>query len=341
MVSKCDLQITAKMHAFSMLLVLFLPAKGLSVSTRRPPSIYLQPEENVYYKQGESVQLPCKADGDPRPTYRWKKNGIHLNFGNTVVHFVQLLNEGTLVINASEAKDEGIYQCIADNDYGTSVSTKINLRMGKLDDFMAAFPVTHTPRLGESVILNCIPPTSYPPAAVQWVLATPEGHVEPVIYDNRILTDLDGRLYITNVQERDRQGDKAYVCMATNYFMRRNTYDKANFIIPSGTKPDWEEDPKDVETSAGTSATFICKANGFPEPNIAWFINGIKLEESTVPIIQSGRFVKPDAYNITFVQLNNHDNLVVQCNASNVYGYVFADVYLSVLENRLGPIIVG
>lgn len=60
--------------------------------------------------------------------YRWKKNGIHLNFGNTVVHFVQLLNEGTLVINASEAKDEGIYQCIADNDYGTSVSTNINFR---------------------------------------------------------------------------------------------------------------------------------------------------------------------------------------------------------------------
>lgn len=45
-------------------------------------------------------------------------------------------------------------------------------------------------------------------------------------------------------------------------------------------KPDWEEEPKDVETSAGTSATFICKANGFPEPNIAWFINGIKLEGS-------------------------------------------------------------
>lgn len=45
-----------------------------------------------------------------------------------------------------------------------------------------------------------------------------------------------GRLYITNVQEQDRQGDKAYVCVATNYFMRRNTYDKSNFIIPRGSK---------------------------------------------------------------------------------------------------------
>uniref|UniRef100_K1PUI2 Uncharacterized protein n=1 Tax=Magallana gigas TaxID=29159 RepID=K1PUI2_MAGGI len=107
------------------------------------------------------------------------------------------------------------------------------LKMGKLDDFMAALPLTHTPRLGESVELNCIPPPSYPPAELQWVLVTPEGHVEPVNYDNRIL---DGRLYITNVQEQDRQEDKAYVCLATNYFMRRNTYDKANFIIPSGSE---------------------------------------------------------------------------------------------------------
>jgi hypothetical protein len=47
---------------------------------------------------------------------------------------------------------------------------------------------------------------------------------------------LTGRLYINNVQEIDQQNGKAYVCMAINYFMRRNTYDKANYIIPRGSK---------------------------------------------------------------------------------------------------------
>lgn len=46
----------------------------------------------------------------------------------------------------------------------------------------------------------------------------------------------------------------------------------------TSAKPYWEEEPKDVETSVGASTTFICKAKGYPEPKIAWFVNGIKLE---------------------------------------------------------------
>lgn len=58
----------ALIYQFLLVLTILSLNLGFNVSTRRPPSIYLQPEENVYYKQGESVQLPCKADGDPRPT---------------------------------------------------------------------------------------------------------------------------------------------------------------------------------------------------------------------------------------------------------------------------------
>lgn len=59
-------------------------------------------------------------------------------------------------------------------------------------------------------------------------------HIDPNIKLFLIL--FAGRLYITNVQEEDKQDEKAYVCMAINYFMRRNTYDKANYILPSGSK---------------------------------------------------------------------------------------------------------
>ena len=50
---------------------------------------------------------------------------------------VQLPNQGTIVFNAPEDKDEGIYQCFADNGYGVSASTKCNLREAKL----ASFPI--------------------------------------------------------------------------------------------------------------------------------------------------------------------------------------------------------
>lgn len=33
-----------------------------------------------------------------------------------------------------------------------------------------------------------------------------------------------------------------------------------------------------MRTTAGGTATFTCKAKGAPEPKIAWFVNGVKLE---------------------------------------------------------------
>ncbi|XP_048738673.2 neuroglian-like isoform X2 [Ostrea edulis] len=403
---------------------------GQKVIPNRPPGIYMEPDFNVFYKYGESVKLPCRADGVPRPTYRWKRNGIDLNPSGNDNRFVQLSDEGTIVINAPEDKDEGIFQCIADNNFGISVSINVNFREGKLDEFEVAQSITHRPHLGESVTLNCVPPTSFPPADVEWVLKTQEGNIEPINYNNRISMDLEGRLYITNVQEQDYKDGKAYVCMAINYFMRRNTYDKANYIIPSGSspvkrpaeylwaspsdhfglrgenfklkcifsgnptpevfwlknketipdhyevslggqeltipeltvddagpyecygtntqgprafrnfvirvesKPYWDVQPHDVETSVGAAVTFLCKAKGYPDPKIAWLINGVKLEESKVSIIQSDRFLKPDANNITFVNLNKNDHMVIQCNASNIHGYVFSDVYLNILEEE-------
>lgn len=33
-----------------------------------------------------------------------------------------------------------------------------------------------------------------------------------------------------------------------------------------------------METSVGAAVTFLCKAKGYPDPKIAWLINGVKLE---------------------------------------------------------------
>jgi hypothetical protein len=48
---------------------------------------------------------------------------------------VQLPNQGTIVFNKPGDKDEGIFQCFADNGYGISASVKINLRKAKLKKF--------------------------------------------------------------------------------------------------------------------------------------------------------------------------------------------------------------
>lgn len=48
---------------------------------------------------------------------------------------VRLPNVGTIVFNITENRDEGIFQCFADNGYGISVSDKIHFKEAKLMDF--------------------------------------------------------------------------------------------------------------------------------------------------------------------------------------------------------------
>ena len=64
--------------------------------------------------------------------YTWKRNGIDFNPSGNDDRVVQLPNSGTIVITKPEDKDEGIFQCFADNAYGKSVSININLREAKL-----------------------------------------------------------------------------------------------------------------------------------------------------------------------------------------------------------------
>ncbi|XP_062588505.1 neuroglian-like [Saccostrea cucullata] len=397
------------------------------VTLNYPPAIQIQPDLDVYYKDGESLTLPCMATGFPAPTFKWKRNGLELDYSDG--RFVMVPGEGSLIISYTEERDEGVFQCLAENEFGTSASINVNLRMGRLNDFAAASPIAFSPHLGESLTLNCVPPLSVPRAEVEWILTSSDGSVEPVTYDNRVTKDYEGRLHITNVQQEDYQNGKAYRCMVTNFFLRKNTYGKAIHIIPTGnlpllrpaqylwtspsdvlglrgetlqlkcifsgnptpeviwsknydvlphdynvslggqeltmtnvterdagsyqcygsntngslayrdivvrveSKPYWDIEPQDKNTNTGATVTFMCKAKGYPEPVIQWFVNGVKLEESQKPILHSHRFLNPDANNVTFVNVNNHDKMVLQCNASNIHGYVFADFYLNILAD--------
>jgi len=68
-------------------------------------------------------------------SYRWKKNGVDFNPSGNDDRVVQLPNQGTIVFSRPEDKDEGIYQCFADNGYGVAASIRVNFREAKLERF--------------------------------------------------------------------------------------------------------------------------------------------------------------------------------------------------------------
>ncbi|XP_052085471.1 neuroglian-like isoform X2 [Mytilus californianus] len=422
-----------------LLICLVFTATIVTVSSvpNRPPAVYIQPPFDVYYKTGETVEMQCVADGVPTPIYRWTRNKVEFNPSGNNDRVVQLFDSGTMVFNRPEDKDEGIFQCNAINEHGTSTTINVNLREAMLEPFPYGEDTVRTVIRGHSVKLPCIPPTSIPKAEIRWVLkdTKPGGRIEAINFNSRITMDLEGNLYITAVQQADFQNGRSYVCMAINYFMRKNTYAPGIVIKPVGSsgtdetvpphylwatpsesfgllgesirikciyggnpypevhwesntgaipsnrrtlsqggqellisqlreedrgqyicfttsssgqreqrninvilksKPYWAEggEPKDIETSIGASATFYCNASGDPQPKLNWYINGVRLKDSKHPTVKSARFLKPDDHNITIINLEKSDVMVIQCNASNIYGYVYADFYLNVLKEK-------
>lgn len=67
--------------------------------------------------------------------YTWKRNGEDFKLNVQDDRIIQLPNAGTLVFNITEDKDEGFFQCFADNGYGISVSNEIYFIEAKLTNF--------------------------------------------------------------------------------------------------------------------------------------------------------------------------------------------------------------
>ncbi|XP_055958106.1 neuroglian-like isoform X2 [Patella vulgata] len=372
--------------------------------------------------------MPCVADGEPQPKYTWTRNGIDFNPSPNDDRMVQLPNVGTIVIIRPEYRDEGVYQCFADNGYGKSATININLRIAKLDSFTTAEPITHSPSLGDPLTLDCVLPDSVPSPEFYWAINV-NGNYLAIDYDARITLDHEARLRITNVKAEDRQYGRAYTCIALNQDVRKVVSGVPNFIQPRGTvetlhtvtymwaspadhyglrgeefklkcifsgnptpdihwtrtkggampegiqitsfgqelvfpklldsdageyeclatnsispqaarnlfslrvesRPYWTDNgPDDVEVGIGGSATFVCKAQGNPEPDTKWFINGVPLAKVTDPRVKNGRFKVLGPDTVMMVNLTSDDDMVIQCNVTNKHGYIWGDSYLNV-----------
>jgi len=113
------------------------------------------------------------------------------------------------------------------------------------------------------------------------------------------------------------------------YCQAENDYGKAKSTVahitnapsrpPKGTTaPVFLTAPESELPSAGSTATFECIAEGKPEPTIAWMKNGEKMVGETGNKLVLNNIGSADVANYA-------------CNASNIAGYEYKDVYLNIL----------
>ncbi|OAF71981.1 Neuronal cell adhesion molecule [Intoshia linei] len=244
---------------------------------------------------------------------------------------ISLDPEGNLHFSNAVSKDYnngGFYSCVAQND--VTRTQQVGRRHyihpnGKIVELMKPLiqwqmASHHIVLYGESIKLTCMFSGS-PTPTVQWFLNKKYDFLE----SPRFKTENYGReLIISNVKFED---SNTYECVGTNSQSPTGIHRSVKLKVES--QPYWQEKgkPESVEVSESDSAVFVCKALGLPKPVVNWYING-----KAIGVLKNNekRIIKEDV--ITFKNINKLDVGVIQCNATNKHGYVFANAYLNVLE---------
>ena len=91
--------------------------------------------DNITALPNTSISITCPASGVPTPLVTWRKDGLPIRTGRSVL----VNSQGTLTIHSSKIEDKGLYTCMVKNGDGDDSSSsqvnvvgKFNLRVVKM-----------------------------------------------------------------------------------------------------------------------------------------------------------------------------------------------------------------
>ncbi|KAG7478065.1 hypothetical protein MATL_G00076450 [Megalops atlanticus] len=220
---------------------------------------WTQTMRNTALSIEESLFWECKANGKPKPSYSWMKNGeVLLTEGR-----VQIEN-GALSISALNLSDAGMYQCVAENKHGIIYSSAELMVLASPPSF-SKNPLRSLlkARSGSEVTLECKPQAS-PQAISLWKKGQ-----EIVRRNERIDILPDGTLRITNVTRKD---GGSYTCVARNQFGTASTTGRLLITEPTRIV----QGPTNMEIIVGESIVLPCQIACDPalDVSFSWAFNG-------------------------------------------------------------------
>ncbi|CAJ1068041.1 hemicentin-1 [Xyrichtys novacula] len=278
--------------------------KHISLTVQEPPEIRPMAEEvQVVLHQG--TVLPCEAQGLPRPSITWQREGVPIATG----HRLAVLSNGALKFSRVTLGDAGTYQCLAKNDAGVAI--------GKTKLILQVPPVLSVPRveyaavLGQPVSLECVA-DGQPQPEVTW-------HKErrPLVDSAHIRIFANGTLTITSTQRSDAG---LYTCTAKNQAGRASQDMRLVIQVPPMIPPSQTE----LSVIQGFQALLPCAAQGSPEPRVSWEKDG-----TSVPSLP-GKFTILRSGELIIERAEVGDAGVFTCVATNAAGSARQDIQLSI-----------
>ncbi|XP_071820148.1 contactin-1-like isoform X2 [Apostichopus japonicus] len=272
---------------------------------------FLQEPDDVTVVEEEAATLICRPpNSKPAAVVTWYKDNSLLIPRTGVA----VLGEGDLYFSSVTQADEGVYFCVATNEYvessRTSRTAVLEVRAGAL----ITTPPTNTEVvLGDDLSLTCAA-SGDPDPTLRWL----KDNVEVMVGQRVTIGDTGGLLHIIGMNSLDRG---TYTCEAKNDYGMDTESVFVNVLVP----PRLVSSPLDLGTGIGTSILMPCRVIAEPPATVSWFKDG---EELTFDPPGSHYQKTTDGLFISDVQLS--DNGVYLCMAENKVGILEANGTITV-----------
>uniref|UniRef100_A0A8C9YC00 Contactin 3b n=1 Tax=Sander lucioperca TaxID=283035 RepID=A0A8C9YC00_SANLU len=234
-------------------------ARGLSIQMFTTKPHWLQTMTDTVLSIEENLLWECKANGKPKPSYSWLKNGEQLMAEGRVQ-----IENGALSIAVLNLSDSGMYQCVAENKHGIIYSGGQLMVLASPPSFSKRpLRALLKARSGSEVTLECKPQAS-PPAISLWKKGS-----EILQRSERITLLPNGTLKIANVTRRDAA---SYTCVAKNQFGTAST--TGRLLVTEPTRITMR--PTNMEIIVGESIVLPCQIACDPalDVSFSWAFNG-------------------------------------------------------------------
>ncbi|XP_030197713.1 neuronal cell adhesion molecule a isoform X13 [Gadus morhua] len=298
-------------------------SNDIVVRQSRSPLWSKERTEAITVQAGVSLVLHCRPPaGLPPPLIFWMDNILQkLPLSDRVF---QALNGDLYFSNVVPSDTRNDYICFARFPHTQTIQQKQPISITVLENsqsaerapgFMAPVGASSTQMVlrGQELELECIP-EGLPTPEISW---RKEGGELP---SNRMsIVGYQRTLRISSVVESDA-GD--YRCTAKNKLGSA----EHSIKVTVQASPFWISAPRNLILAPNETGILNCRVSGDPKPKITWSINGMPVDNAP---LDPSRKVEEDTVILNHVQSGS--SAVYQCNASNEFGYLLANAFVSVL----------
>ncbi|QQP49462.1 Hemicentin1like, partial [Caligus rogercresseyi] len=242
-----------------------ISSKTALIVSGEPPKIVSEFKKVMLY-EGEDLRLECLVRGVPRPSLVWHFQDAPLT--NAYVHEIatasKVFRESRVIVKNITKEHDGVYQCRADNDYGTGVAkfSRVNVLSRTKATISESGEISV--HAGSNLKIPCAITTDQlnQITNIQWVKPFKVGAKDRVDFG------IDGSLSIQDVQKR-HSGE--YRCLVTTILDNANVTVNVTVNVNAPFISSFPEE--EIFIFQGESLALFCRANGIPKPTISWNFN--------------------------------------------------------------------